>query len=66
MTNYRISLALFAVAAALAFMLAAVTTFGRVDMRRTEAIPPPGTVGLAGPHLPLGREPGDPPPMPPR
>ena len=60
MTKYRTSLALFAVAAIVAFVLAAITTLNRIDTRQASN----GTVGLAHPHAPLDRAPGDPPRMP--
>ena len=53
MTNYRNSLALFAAAAVVAFIFAAITTLNRVDTRQAGNGPPPGTIGLAHPHPPL-------------
>ena len=52
MTN-RTSLALFAAAAVVAFVFAAITTLNRVDTRQASNVSPPGTTGLARPHPPL-------------
>jgi hypothetical protein len=60
MPHYRTSVALFAVAAAVAFILAAVTTLSHIDTREASNAPLPGTVGLARPHPPLDRAPGVP------
>jgi hypothetical protein len=65
MTNYRTSLALFAAAAVVAFIFAAITTLNRVDTRQASNGPPPGTTGLAHPHPPLEKEPGVPLRIPP-
>jgi len=58
--NYRTSLALFAAAAVVAFIFAAITTLNRVDTRQANNDQPPGTTGLANPHPPLDRAPGVP------
>jgi len=58
--NYRTSLALFAAAAVVAFIFAAITTLNRVDTRQANNDQPPGTTGLAHPHPPLDRAPGVP------
>jgi hypothetical protein len=60
MTNHRTSLALFAAAAIVAIVLAAVTTLNRVDTRQASNDVPPGTTGLARPHPPLDKAPGVP------
>lgn len=65
MTNYRTSLALFAAAAVVAFIFAAITTLNRVDTRQASNGPPPGTIGLAHPHPPLEKAPGVPLRIPP-
>jgi hypothetical protein len=62
MTNYRTSLALFAVA--VAFILAAIIALNHVDTRQASNASPPGTVGLAQPHPPLDIAPGMPVPPP--
>jgi len=56
----RTALVLFAVATALAVLLAIVTTLERVDTRTASNEAPPGTTGLARPHPPLDRAPGQP------
>lgn len=60
MANFRAALALFAVAAVVAFALAAFTTLNRVDTRQANNTSPPGTIGLAHPHPPVDRAPGEP------
>ena len=45
---------------ALAILLATVTTLERVDTRTASNEAPPGTTGLARPHPPLDRAPGQP------
>ena len=56
----RTALVLFAVAMALAVLLATVTTLERVDTRTASNETPPGSTGLARPHPPLDRAPGQP------
>jgi len=51
---------LFALALAIAILVAFVTTVERVDMRTADNRTPPGTVGLAKPRPPLDRPPGEP------
>jgi hypothetical protein len=58
-TNYRTSVALFAVAVMIAFIVAAIT-LNRIDRRQANHTSPPGTIGLAHPHLPLDKAPGEP------
>ena len=59
MTQYRTALTLFAAAAVVAFILAAIITLNRVDTRQASNVAPPGT-GLAHPHPPLDKAPGVP------
>jgi hypothetical protein len=59
-TNHRTSVALFAVAVMIAFIVAAITTLNRVDTRQANNTSPPGTIGLSHPHPPLDRAPGGP------
>jgi hypothetical protein len=60
MTQYRTALTLFAAAAVVAFILAAIITLNRVDTRQAINVAPPGTTGLAHPHPPLDKAPGVP------
>jgi hypothetical protein len=60
MTNYRTSLVLFAAAAVVAFIIAAIITVNHVDTRQASNGAAPGTIGLAHPHQPLDRAPGVP------
>jgi len=63
MTNFRTALTLFAAAAVVAFIVAAVTTLNRVDTRQANTLQP-ATTGIARPHAPLDYVPSDPPRMP--
>jgi hypothetical protein len=54
------TLVIFAVAAAMAGVVALLTTIHSVDSRRTSNGAAPGTTGLARPHPPLDRSPGEP------
>jgi hypothetical protein len=56
----HMTLAIFAIAVAIAIIAAFVTTIQRVDTRQTSSDMPPGTIGLAHPHPPLDRAPGEP------
>jgi hypothetical protein len=56
----HITLAIFATAVAIAIVAAFATTIHRVDTSQTSSDLPPGTIGLAHPHPPLDRGPGDP------
>jgi ABC-type phosphate/phosphonate transport system permease subunit len=56
----RITLALFAVIVAVAIVAAFATTLHRVDTRQASSDLPPGTIGLAHPHPPLDKSPGNP------
>jgi hypothetical protein len=52
-------LAIFAAVVAMAVIAAFATTIHRVDTRQTSSDLPPGTIGLAHPHPPLDRGPGE-------
>jgi hypothetical protein len=56
----HMTLAIFAITVAIAIIAAFVTTIQRVDTRQTSSDMPPGTIGLAHPHPPLDRAPGEP------
>jgi ABC-type phosphate/phosphonate transport system permease subunit len=56
----RVTLALFAVIVAAAIVAAFATTLHRVDTRQASSDAPPGTIGLAHPHPPLDKSPGNP------
>jgi hypothetical protein len=56
----RMALVIFATAVAVAAIAAFATTIHRVDMRQTSSDVPPGTTGLARPHPPLDKGPGEP------
>jgi hypothetical protein len=58
--GYRTAFVLFAVAVILAILAAFLTTFERVGTRTAHNERPPGTTGLAKPHPPLDRAPGQP------
>lgn len=58
--NDRAALALAAVALAIAIVVASTVTLERVNTRSASNDAPPGTVGLAKPHPPLDRAPGEP------
>jgi hypothetical protein len=60
MDRHRTTLVLFAVALAIATLVASVTTLERINTRQTANDAPPGTTGLARPHPPLDRAPGEP------
>jgi hypothetical protein len=53
-------LAIFAAILAVAIIAAFITTLDGVDTRHASDIPQPGTIGLARPHAPLDRAPGEP------
>ncbi|SIO67767.1 hypothetical protein SAMN05443247_11876 [Bradyrhizobium erythrophlei] len=59
MDSHRTALILFAVALAVAVVVASVTTLEHVNMRVVSNDAPPGTTGLARPHPPLDRAPGE-------
>jgi hypothetical protein len=56
----RITLTIFAVIVAAAIVTAFATTIHRVDTRQASGDLPPGTIGLAHPHPPLDKSPGNP------
>jgi len=56
----RTAVLLFAVAVTIAILAAFVTTLERVDPRTVSNQTSPGTTGLAKPHPPLDRAPGQP------
>jgi hypothetical protein len=58
--RYRTAFVLFAAAVTLAVLAAFFTTFERVGTRTANNEAPPGTTGLAKPHPPLDRAPGQP------
>jgi hypothetical protein len=58
--SHRTAVSLFAVAVTIAMVAAFVTTLERVDTRTANNETPPGTTGLAKPHPPLDRSPGQP------
>jgi hypothetical protein len=60
MNEHRTALALFAVALAIAIVVASVTTMERVNTHKMSDNAVPGTTGLAKPHPPLDRAPGEP------
>ena len=57
--SHRTAVILFAVTM-IAILAAFVTTLERVDTRTANNETPPGTTGLAKPHPPLDRAPGQP------
>jgi hypothetical protein len=58
--SHRIAVAIFAVALAVALIAAFVTTLENVDTRHASNVAQPGTIGLAKPHQPLDKAPGEP------
>jgi hypothetical protein len=60
MNSQRTALVLFAIALSVAILAAAVTTLERVNTLQVSGDAPPGTTGLARPHPPLDRAPGEP------
>jgi hypothetical protein len=57
--SHRTAIVFFAIAVIVA-ILAFVTTLERVDTRTAINETPPGTTGLAKPHPPMDRSPGQP------
>ena len=55
--SHRTAMAIFAVILAVAIIAAFITTLEGVD---TGNVTQPGTIGLAKPHPPLDRAPGEP------
>ena len=60
MNDHRTALVLFAVALGVVIAVASVTTLERVNTHRVSNDTPPGTTGLAKPHIQLDRAPGEP------
>ena len=58
--THRTAVTIFAVALTLALIVAFVTTLEHVDIRLANDEAQPGTIGLAKPHAPLDRAPGEP------
>ena len=56
----HMALAVFAIIGAVAIVAGLVATIIHVDTGQTGRDLPPGTIGLAHPHPPLDRGPGDP------
>jgi hypothetical protein len=56
----HITLEIFAIIVAIAIIAAFAATIHRVDTRPASSDLPPGTIGLARPHPPLDRGPGEP------
>jgi hypothetical protein len=52
-------MAIFAVILAVAIMAAFITTLESIDTRHASNVTQPGTIGLAKPHPPLDRAPGE-------
>ncbi|WGD49426.1 hypothetical protein QA641_27800 [Bradyrhizobium sp. CB1650] len=58
--THHTAIAFFAIAVIVALVAAFATTFERVGTRQVNNETPPGTMGLAKPHAPLDRAPGQP------
>ncbi|WP_315835627.1 hypothetical protein [Bradyrhizobium prioriisuperbiae] len=58
--NAHLTVMAFAILVAAIVALAFVTTLNRVDVKTAATDQPPGTTGLARPHPPLQRAPGEP------
>ena len=58
--THRTAVTTFAVALTLELIAALVTTLEHVDKRLANDEAPPGTIGLAKPHAPLDKAPGEP------
>jgi hypothetical protein len=56
----RTAVTIFAVALTLALIAAFIATLEHVDIRLANEEAQPGTIGLAKPHAPLDRAPGEP------
>ena len=57
--EHRTAVVLFGIALAIAIAIASVTTLERTDTRIASSGAPAGTTGLARPHHPLDRAPGE-------
>ncbi|SFJ68824.1 hypothetical protein SAMN05216525_1329 [Bradyrhizobium sp. Gha] len=60
MDHHRTALILFALALVSVIVIAAAITMEKVNVRTASSDAPPYTTGLARPHQPLDRAPGDP------
>jgi hypothetical protein len=58
--SHRIAVAIFAIILAAAMIVAAITTLEGVDTRIADNNAAPGSTGLAHPHAPLDKAPGEP------
>jgi hypothetical protein len=58
-SNAHLTAMAFAILIVAIVVLALVTTLDRVDVRTSSNDRPPGTIGLAHPHPPLQRAPGE-------
>jgi flagellar basal body-associated protein FliL len=58
--SHRTALAIFAVILAVAIIAAFMTTLEGVETKQARNVAQPGTIGLAHPHPPLDRAPGEP------
>jgi hypothetical protein len=58
--SHSTAIVLFAIAVMIAILAAFVTTLERAGTRTANNETPPGTMGLAKPHAPLDRAPGQP------
>jgi hypothetical protein len=58
--THRTAVTIFAVALTLALIAAFIATLEHVDIRLANDEAQPGTIGLAKPHAPLDRAPGEP------
>ena len=58
--SHRNAVTIFAVALIVVFIVAFITTFRGVETTLATNEAPPGTIGLAHPHPPLDRAPGEP------
>ena len=59
-SNYRNALTIFVVLLGVALIAAFVTTLRGVESTRASNEAQPGTIGLAHPHPPLDKSPGEP------
>ena len=58
--TYRTAVTILAVALTFALIAAFIATLEHVDIRLANEEAQPGTIGLAKPHAPLDRAPGEP------
>jgi hypothetical protein len=57
---HRIAMTIFAAVLTVVMMAAFITTIEGVDARQVNDVAQPGTIGIAHPHPPLDRAPGEP------